>query len=549
MTTTEDILLQVNNVRHKKSDGILFLMSERIGWLMGSKDTFSVSYKYADLKMQKISPDGKAKIQLQVVLHDGGASTFHFNSPDGEQAQRDDRDKVKELLQTLLPKFKRKVNKELEEKERLLREKPALLQLYQDLVITRIATADEFWAQHAAEFINKTSSKQDVGVSGAFLADIKPQTDGCNGLKYNLNVDTINSIYKTYPAVRRKFFEYVPGRMSESEFWTRFFQSHYFHRDRINLSSKDLFTDCARQDEKVIQQELQEELDDPMLDLRRMTDSTVGDGYGSNNGAVGVGQTNSATVSMIRRFNQHSMNVLKASLTSDAAAAAAPAPQQNGQSNGETSSAPAAGPDPAAKKARLEERIFYQDLVAHETSAGQPLSLTKVERYLSGPTAELAPSSGDPPPADTARRLRDGVLHWRPFTDRVLDPQTAVSVLGDLSPGGALMKTSHKDRNACADLPDHVKTELAAIYRSAGELLRHFWTCFPVSTPALEEKVSKMEDTLHKFHQLKLRYFEDTVCRQAGLGPEVTAHLNQMLSAAYAKYESWRSVRRSLQQR
>ena len=81
-------------------------------------------------------------------------------------------------------------------------------------------------------------------------ADIKPQTDGCNGLKYNLNVDTINSIYKTYPAVRRKFFEYVPGRMSESEFWTRFFQSHYFHRDRINLSSKDLFTDCARQDEK-----------------------------------------------------------------------------------------------------------------------------------------------------------------------------------------------------------------------------------------------------------------------------------------------------------
>ena len=50
MTTTEDILLQVNNVRHKKSDGTLFLMSERIGWLMGSKDTFSVSYKYADIK-------------------------------------------------------------------------------------------------------------------------------------------------------------------------------------------------------------------------------------------------------------------------------------------------------------------------------------------------------------------------------------------------------------------------------------------------------------------------------------------------------------------
>jgi hypothetical protein len=41
---------------------------------------------------------------------------------------------VKELLQEMLPKFKRKVNKELEEKNRMLRENPGLLQLYKDLV-------------------------------------------------------------------------------------------------------------------------------------------------------------------------------------------------------------------------------------------------------------------------------------------------------------------------------------------------------------------------------------------------------------------------------
>ena len=52
------------------------------------------------------------------------------------------------------------------------------------------------------------------------------------------------------------------------------------------------------------------------------------------------------------RFNQHSMNVLKASLTSEAAPAPAAKAQQNGQSNGEASSAHSTGPDPAAKKVR-----------------------------------------------------------------------------------------------------------------------------------------------------------------------------------------------------
>lgn len=59
---------------------------------------------------QKISPEGKAKVQLQVVLHNGVSSTFHFTNKTGIHGQLGDRDKVKEMLQTLLPKFKRKVS-------------------------------------------------------------------------------------------------------------------------------------------------------------------------------------------------------------------------------------------------------------------------------------------------------------------------------------------------------------------------------------------------------------------------------------------------------
>ena len=68
--------------------------------------------------VQKISPDSKDKVQLQVVMHDGSASTFQFANQKGRPAQQADRDSVKELLQQLLPQFKRKVSSELEVKNR-----------------------------------------------------------------------------------------------------------------------------------------------------------------------------------------------------------------------------------------------------------------------------------------------------------------------------------------------------------------------------------------------------------------------------------------------
>lgn len=51
-------------------------------------------------------------------------------------------------------------------------------------------------------------------------------------------------------AVKRKHLENVPERMTEAEFWTRFFQSHYFHRDRLHTATRDLFSDCARSDDQ-----------------------------------------------------------------------------------------------------------------------------------------------------------------------------------------------------------------------------------------------------------------------------------------------------------
>lgn len=55
----------------------------------------------------------------------------------------------------------------------MLQEDPVLFQLYKDLVVSQVITAEEFWANRLGGINNTDSTvcnnKQDVGISGAFL--------------------------------------------------------------------------------------------------------------------------------------------------------------------------------------------------------------------------------------------------------------------------------------------------------------------------------------------------------------------------------------------
>lgn len=559
MTTTEDVLQVVNHVRHKKSDGTLYVMAERVAWIMNGKDTFSISHNYADIKMQKISPDGKSKVQLQVVLHNGGASTFHFTHPEGVEAQVQDRDATKELLQQLLPRFKRKVNKELEEKNRILAEDPELFQLYRDLVTSQVISPEEFWASHTPQNdrLGGSGSSQDVGVSGAFLADIKPQTDGCNGLKYNLTADVIESIFKTYPAVKKKHLDNVPDKLSESEFWTRFFQSHYFHRDRLNTGTKDLFAECVKSDEQDIARELTSVVRDPLLDLTSFVDSQLEEGYGDSGPSSTSHPTgNAVNQNMIRRFNHHSMMVLKvcegpsAKESGDDKTNANVTPQLNGltRSNHQKNAAPA--PDtidsglPPNKQARIQSKLVYEDLLPSGEQSSPALNLTRADRYLHGPTpVTSADYASNEELLQAVHMLNEQVATWRPNLEKVLSNPTAVGVLGELSPGGVLMKGASLT-NLQQSVPQPIQQELKHLYAALGELLRHFWSCFPVTSEFLEEKVVRMRANLERFQYAKILPFQDTLLRDHH-NTNLINHLNEMIEVAFAKFSAWQSRRLS----
>jgi transcription initiation factor TFIIH subunit 1 len=46
----EEIKLVVENVKYKKIEGALYLMSERIAWMPKQKNAFTVSHNYVDIK-------------------------------------------------------------------------------------------------------------------------------------------------------------------------------------------------------------------------------------------------------------------------------------------------------------------------------------------------------------------------------------------------------------------------------------------------------------------------------------------------------------------
>ncbi|MEQ2296121.1 General transcription factor IIH subunit 1 [Ameca splendens] len=91
-------------------------------------------------------------------------------------------------------------------------------------------------------------------------------------------------------------------------------------------------------------------------------------------------------------------------------------------------------------------------------------------------------------------------------------------------------------------VPTDIQGELKHLYIAAGELLRHFWSCFPVNTPFLEEKVTKMKTNLERFQMTKLRPFQEKIQRQY-LSTNLTGHLEDMFQTAYGKFHIWQTRR------
>lgn len=112
----------------------------------------------------------------------------------------------------------------------------------------------------------------------------------------------------------------------------------------------------------------------------------------------------------------------------------------------ETNTATSSPNEPKTKQARILEKIKYDDLELQEivTKAPGQLNLAKVERYLHGPVPIVASAYVEPMQEleATQYHVLQSIATWNTRTPHkvLVSATAAVNALGELSPGGALMR-------------------------------------------------------------------------------------------------------------
>jgi transcription initiation factor TFIIH subunit 1 len=212
--------------------------------------------------------------------------------------------------------------------------------------------------------------------------------------------------------------------MTEKDFWTKFFQSHYFHRDRLANLSTDLFAECAKKDDEDLKLNLT--ANSSVADITQSQPNVMlEEGYGllefRNN-------PNVSNQNLIKRYNYYSMRILNSM-----------------EENVHGTNVSGKGLK-SRTSLKMDEKLDDLDSATSQTSE-RPLKLTKVNRYFDGPISMNFDSLeinnlSESDFYEIYNRNSNELNNWKLNVKANTNPSAALSILKELTPSGELMNGS-----------------------------------------------------------------------------------------------------------
>ncbi|KAI0630295.1 hypothetical protein C8Q77DRAFT_1160645 [Trametes polyzona] len=419
-------------------------------------------------------------------------------------------------------------------RKKVLLNTPELAQLHRELVIGGHISENEFWEGREHLLLAQAAAESQKKGKPGQLVDPRPQSvDG--EVKIVITPQLVHDIFEEFPVVAKAYSDNVPEKLSEAEFWSRYFQSKLFNAHRASIRSsaaqhvvKDdpIFDKYLEKDDDDLEpRRLREERVDTFIDLGAT--SVDHEETGNEKDVTMQAGKQRAVLPLIRKFNEHSTRLLDTALGG-----------------------------PAAKRRRTDtgdERIAQldlEDLHDNQSSSGILLDMQDRQRYFDGRASTTSDGAAGPRVdfREALQQAKASMGSWSTTLSQLrIEKKAADAALISMTQNVA-SRLDVKMRKH--DIPEGLFRQMTTCQTAANEFLRQFWLAiYPpptesqtlsVATPAQKAaKAAKMIGYLGKTHEKVEALVR--VAHAEGVDPaRVKIAMKPVLDAVDKALEFWR---------
>ncbi|XP_016647239.1 PREDICTED: probable RNA polymerase II transcription factor B subunit 1-3 isoform X2 [Prunus mume] len=403
---------------------------------------------------------------------------------------------------------------EMQLRMKLLQEDSELQKLHMQFVISGVLTESEFWAtrKKLLDGDSRTKSKQRVGFRSSMILDTKPMTDGrMNKVTFNLTPEIKYQIFALKPAVHQAFLTLVPSKMTEKDFWTKYFRAEYLHSTRNAVAAaaeaaEDEELAIFLKEDAILASEARRKIRrvDPTLDM----EADQGDDY-THLPDHGIFRDGSKDVTELQ--NELYRRTLSQDLNRQGAVVlqgrTVDVDLEDPRTVAEALMQSRRESDESAEQDRLDRitrMTEIEDLQEHHDHPVAQLCIKDPRDYFDTQQVNALKTLDDSRTGTEQKKcsltteeaygsLREAISKIKSIglKNSTVAPEIAITVLNGLTQNISSTKYQlgkNPQDSVLDSLPNKTKEELLHHWMSIQELLRHFWSSYPITTTYLSTK-------------------------------------------------------------